>query len=550
MRKAGFLSALPLLLSLAACQREYSNPAGPAECPAPCADTAHARSDAEYLSILRGMGYDPASIRVYEDGFTVEEDIFIPKSDLDKPRALGKVSQRLVSPVSAERAAKITIAIHPSIKAWTRDVHQAINMWNSVHSGIRLTAVADNGQITVAADTASVLPSSRRNLPATTCGQAGFPSDGFPYAWVSINMDVSVMANDERERISVITHEIGHAIGLAHTNSSDGTLISGSPSSDPTSIMNGSSCGVTDDNLSDWDRRSLLTLYPKDTPMSGMRFKDGDSRDDLVVWRPATGVWWLKKSVDNYTSTIGYQWGLQGDVAIPKSDFDGDGYSDLVTWRPSTGNWAILTSSSNYRTQLVYQWGQRGDIPMGGLDLDGDNRTDLVTWRWTDGKWKVRKSSTGFADYVEYAWGDFGDIPVPDTDLDHDGKDDIVVYRPSTLAFHYKASASGFAGTGTIGWGAVGDMPMSGTDYDGDGKDDLILYRPISGAWFVASSATNFGSVKTYQWGLFGSIPVPDTDLDKDGKKDIIVWKREDGTWLVLRSSTGFSYGTSYQLGQ
>lgn len=550
MRKARFLPALALLFPLTACLQEDPGATGPAACPAPCADSAHARSDAEYLSILEGMGYDPASIRVYEDGFTVEEDIFIPKSDLDKPRALGKTSQRLVSSVSADKAAKITIAIHPSIKAWTRDVHQAINMWNSVHAGIALTAVTGSAQITVAADTASVLPSSRRNLPATTCGQAGFPSDGFPYAWVSINMDVGAIANDERERISVITHEIGHAIGLAHTNSTDGTQISGSPGSDGTSLMNGNYCSITDDNLSDWDRRSLLTIYPKDTPMAGIRFKDGDTRDDLVVWRPATGVWWIKKSVDNYVSTIGYQWGLQGDVAIPKSDFDGDGYTDLATWRPATGNWAILTSSSNYKTQLVYQWGQRGDIPMGGMDLDGDNKTDLVTWRWTDGKWKVRKSTTGYAEYVEYAWGDFGDIPVPDTDLDHDGKDDIVVYRPSNLTFYYKASTSGFAGTGTIGWGSVGDIPISGTDYDGDGKDELILFRPIQGEWQMALSATNFATVKAYKWGLFGAIPVADTDLDKDGKKDIVVWKREDGTWLVLKASTGFSYGTAYQLGQ
>ncbi|MEO6098357.1 MAG: M57 family metalloprotease [Fibrobacteria bacterium] len=548
MRNARFL-ALPLLLSLAACQVDESTTAAPAECPAPCADSAHTRSDAEYLSALQKMGYEPPDIRVYDDGFVVEDDIFIPKSDLDKPHALSKTSQRLVAAVSASLAHKITIAIHPSIKAWSRDVHQAINMWNSVHSGIYLNLVASNAEITVAADTASVLPASHRKLASNICGLAGFPSNGFPYAWVSINMDVSAFTTDERERISVITHEIGHAIGLAHTNSSDGNLISGTPATESISLMNGSYCSITDDNLSDWDRRALLTVYPKDTPMSGIRFKDGDNRDDLVVWRPATGVWWIKKSIDNYVSQAAYQWGLQGDVAIPKSDFDGDGYTDLATWRPSTGNWAILTSSSNYTTQLVYQWGQRGDIPMGGMDLDGDNKTDLVTWRWTDNKWKVRKSSTGFSDYVEYALGEIGDIPVPDTDLDQDGKDDLVVYRRSTLAFYYKGSASGFATTNTIGWGGVGDIPVSGTDYDGDGKDELILYT-TTGTWQLANSSTNFTTIKAYNWGTFGSIPVPDIDLDRDGKKDIVFWKPEDGNWVVLKSSSGYSLGVVYQWGQ
>lgn len=542
-------AALAMLLPLAACQQPETSTAAPADCAAPCADSAAQRPTSEYLSMLQGMGYAPESVQVLEDGFIVEGDIFVPKSALDQPRALGKTAQRLVGAVAADKAAKITIAVHPSIAAWTRDVHQAVHMWNEVQSGVRLTLVSGPAQITVAADTASVLPSTRRNLAPTTCGLAGFPDGGFPYAWVSMNMDVGILMNDQRERISTIAHEIGHTIGLAHTNSLDGNLISGTPSAEGTSIMNGSSCGEADDNLSEWDRRALLTVYPKDTPMAGIRFKDGDTRDDLVVWRPSSGAWLIKKSVDNYASTIGYQWGLQGDVALHKSDFDGDGFSDFATWRPETGNWAILTSSSNYKTQLVYQWGQRGDIPMGGMDLDFDGKTDLVAWRWTDGKWKVKRSSTGYTTWQEYPLGGIGDIPVPDSDLDRDGKDDLVMYRQSDNTFYYRGSASQFGSVGTIGWGALGDIPVSGTDYDGDGKDDLILFRP-TGTWMIAGSASGFQTVKTYNWGSFGTVPVPDTDLDRDGKKDIVTWARDTGLWLALKSSGGFAQASIWQWGQ
>jgi hypothetical protein len=495
------------------------------------------------------MGY-AGEIRSFPDGFIVEGDLFILKSDLEGGRALSKSSQRQSGAVAADRAGSITIAIHPSIAKWKRDVLQAINMWNDVHSGVYLLAVEGNAAITVAADTASILPASRRNLPSNTCGLAGFPSDGSPYGYVSINMDLSALADDENERISVIAHEIGHTLGLAHTNSTDGAHISGTPDNDAQSIMNGGTCGLSDDNLGDWDRRALLILYPKDTPMPGMRIMEGDAKDDLVVWRPSTGVWWIERSSTLFASQLAYQWGLQGDVAIGKSDFDGDGYADLATWRPSTGNWAILTSASGYATQRVYQWGQRGDVPLGGMDLDGDGKDDLVVWRRTEARFKVLKSSSGFTASAEYNWGAIGDIPVADTDLDGDGKDDLVVWRPSNGTWYYRGSASGFGYQGVIGWGSLGDIPVSGTDYDGDGKDDLILYRPLASTWYVAGSASGFRSVKAYLWGTPQSVPVPDTDLDFDGRKDIVVWKRENGNWVVLKSSANFGLGVVFAWGR
>jgi hypothetical protein len=55
---------------------------------------------------------------------------------------------------------------------------------------------------------------------------------------------------------------------------------------------------------------------PRDAPMPGDY--DGDGRADIVVFRPATGMWYMLRSSVEYSMAVwvGYQWGLPGDVAI------------------------------------------------------------------------------------------------------------------------------------------------------------------------------------------------------------------------------------------
>ncbi|MCP3999159.1 MAG: cellulase family glycosylhydrolase [bacterium] len=118
---------------------------------------------------------------------------------------------------------------------------------------------------------------------------------------------------------------------------------------------------------------------------------NGDGALDFAIYREY-GVWsygiWPMWAVlydysrgfgetENYTFT---QWGLPFDIPVP-ADYDGDGDHELVVWRPAQGIFYILESGTfvggDWRTVA---WGLPGDIPF-AEDYDSDGETDLAVWR-------------------------------------------------------------------------------------------------------------------------------------------------------------------------
>ena len=70
---------------------------------------------------------------------------------------------------------------------------------------------------------------------------------------------------------------------------------------------------------------------------------------DLAVWRPSDGTWYIRQSTTSFTTSVSFQWGVLGDIAVP-GDYDGDGKIDLAVYRPSTGTWFISQSTTSYTT--------------------------------------------------------------------------------------------------------------------------------------------------------------------------------------------------------
>jgi hypothetical protein len=86
---------------------------------------------------------------------------------------------------------------------------------------------------------------------------------------------------------------------------------------------------------------------------------DGDAISDVAVFRPSTGIFYVRRSSDAQMQA--FKWGVSGDVPQP-ADYDGDKKQDFAVYRPSNATWYIYNSASD--TSRIVNWGLQFDQPM------------------------------------------------------------------------------------------------------------------------------------------------------------------------------------------
>lgn len=167
-----------------------------------------------------------------------------------------------------------------------------------------------------------------------------------------------------------------------------------------------------------------------------------------TVFRQSTGTWWIYR---NGFDAISMQFGQNGDVPLT-FDYDGDGADEIVVFRPSNGTWYLANPFTGQFTG-AYKFGQNGDVPV-PADYDGDGMADLAIYRPSTGTWWFRDRQTGAQTARQF--GIASDKPQP-ADYDGDGQADLAVFRSGVW---YILQSSNGAARG-ISFGLGTDIPVS-----------------------------------------------------------------------------------------
>ncbi len=220
----------PLLVLLIGCSEEVK------EVGVSLRDDFEDENTDEYTAFLVKVGYNREDIGTYPFGMSVENDILFPSWYLDewikKERNINKRHRSIRSCLPSSSVVQgIRYHIHSSVPSnWRSASYEAISEWEDLGAWVELNEVSSQ--------------SATRDLLITT---VNWPSVGWNAAatWLPANCSrvgsiiYINLAKHTGTQKATMMHEIGHIIGLEHTNGgAAGHFIEESCVHDTYSIMN------------------------------------------------------------------------------------------------------------------------------------------------------------------------------------------------------------------------------------------------------------------------------------------------------------------------
>ncbi|WP_316805002.1 M57 family metalloprotease [Pedobacter nototheniae] len=228
------LLGLSVILTISACKRQDTLTAAKAE-----------EVPQDVLSAISKMGLRTNNVYPFKEGYIVEGDIYVKKSELSniatpKDLVIAKSEQYRTSNLVTSLPRTITVSISNLPTVYSTAASAAVTRYNALGLRIQFQIVNSGGDIQITGFDQG--PSGG----FITLGYSGFPSTtGLPYSTIGMNTNVQAYgANPNLGYVTgVIQHEIGHCIGLRHTDyfnraySCGGSSINEGNSYDPNDVQ-------------------------------------------------------------------------------------------------------------------------------------------------------------------------------------------------------------------------------------------------------------------------------------------------------------------------
>jgi hypothetical protein len=193
---------------------------------------------------IHNLGFSTDSVRVTKGGYIVEGDIFLTAADLEAQPSFkvykagtGAQEEHYSTNNLITYTTRFNGGYYTLPNVWVIPVMVDPAVWNNTteiwHSGVLdainryYDSVNPNGPTpyytawgTYAPGTPGTITITSGSLPQGVWASAGFPSNGNPFPYITINLPL-LSTQQQVTVASILSHEMGHCIGFRHTDYMD-----------------------------------------------------------------------------------------------------------------------------------------------------------------------------------------------------------------------------------------------------------------------------------------------------------------------------------------